>query len=90
MELDLAMSTPEPNKNEQSWKDLPAGHLPRATYFPAGLALATTLLFWSVISSGVIFLVGLMLFAVCLAGWIAEILHERAKQPKQAGGPERA
>jgi hypothetical protein len=44
------------------------------------MALGSALLFWGTITSWVILLVGLGLFAVTLSGWIAEILHER-KQP---------
>jgi len=39
--------------------------------------MGTTLIFWSFITSWVILLVGLGLFTAALAGWIAEIRHER-------------
>jgi hypothetical protein len=60
-----------------NWAPLPAESLPRPTYFPAGLAMGVTFLFWGLISSLVIFLVGLVLFAASLAGWITEIRYER-------------
>jgi hypothetical protein len=59
------------------WEELPHEHLPRPTYFPAGLAMGTTFIFWGLITSLVIFLVGLALFIASLAGWIAELYHER-------------
>ncbi|MEP6672579.1 MAG: hypothetical protein ABJF10_25675 [Chthoniobacter sp.] len=59
------------------WEPLPYKHLPRPNYFPAGLAMGTTFIFWGFITSWVIFLVGLGLFTAALAGWITEILHER-------------
>ena len=68
--------------NEQSpvarpkWELLPAEHLPRPTYFPAGLAMGIAFLFWGLITSLVTFLVGLALFIASLAGWITEIRHE--------------
>jgi hypothetical protein len=61
----------------QGWTALPHGRLARPNYFPAGLAMGTTLIFWGVITSWVVFLAGLGLFTAALAGWIAEIRHER-------------
>jgi hypothetical protein len=59
------------------WEQLPPGHLPRPTYFPAGMAMGAALFFWGIITSWLILLVGAGLFTVTLGGWIAEILHER-------------
>jgi hypothetical protein len=59
------------------WVTLPPAHIPRPTYFPSGLAMGTTFLFWGFITSWVICAVGLALFAAALAGWITEIRYER-------------
>jgi hypothetical protein len=59
------------------WNPLPAEHLPRPTYFPAGLAMGIAFFFWGLISSWVIIVVGLALFIASLAGWITEIRYER-------------
>ena len=59
------------------WEPLPHEHLPRPTYFPAGLAMGTTFIFWGLITSVVIFFVGVGLFIAALAGWITEMRHER-------------
>ncbi|WP_146180350.1 hypothetical protein [Opitutus sp. ER46] len=59
------------------WTPLPLEHLPAPTFWPAGLALAITFLFWGLISSWVILVIGLGLFAVSLGGWIKDIRHER-------------
>ena len=40
----LAPTTP-------GWDPLPPGHLPRPTYFPAGLAMGTAFIFWGLITS---------------------------------------
>jgi hypothetical protein len=61
----------------ENWEPLPPERLPRPTYFPAGLAMGTTFAFWGLITSWVIFLVGVGLFAAAMAGWITELLHER-------------
>jgi hypothetical protein len=68
----------DPNQSSihEGWEKLPDEHLPRPTYFPAGLAMGTTLVFWSLITSWVILVVGMGLVAASLAGWISEILHE--------------
>ncbi len=63
------------------WTTLPAEHLPRATFWPAGLALAITFIFWGLISSWVGLGVGLGLFAVSLSGWIADLRHEQKHHP---------
>lgn len=52
--------------------------LPNPTAWPVALALATTLLFWGMISSPIISGIGLALFAASLGGWIGDIRHERA------------
>ena len=56
---------------------VPHEQLPRPNFFPAGLAMGTTFIFWGLITSWVIFAVGIALFIAALAGWIYEILHER-------------
>jgi hypothetical protein len=59
------------------WEPLADERLPRPTYFPAGLAMGTALIFWGLITMWVILLAGLGLFIAALAGWICEICHER-------------
>jgi hypothetical protein len=68
-----------PDQNPRSlppgWSPLPEETLPRPTYFPAGLAMGVAFMFWGLISSWVVFLVGLALFGAALAGWITEIRY---------------
>jgi hypothetical protein len=59
------------------WEPLPPQSLPHPTYFPAGLAMGTAFLFWGLITSWVVLVVGLVLFSASLAGWITEIRYER-------------
>ena len=66
-------TTPTP----PGWEPLPLEHLPQPTFFPAGLAMGTTFIFWGFITSWVILVAGLGLFVAALAGWITEIRHER-------------
>ena len=59
------------------WTALPPEHLPKATFWPAGLALAITFTFWGLISSWVILVLGIALFVVSMAGWIDDLRDER-------------
>lgn len=76
---------PSPERSEpvipKGWTSLPLEHLPAPTFWPAGLALAITFLFWGLVSSWVVFVVGLGLFAASLAGWISDLRHERKHHP---------
>ena len=47
--------------------------IPRPTYVPAAMAFALTLTFWGLVTSPVVLAMGLVLFALSLAGWIAEM-----------------
>jgi multisubunit Na+/H+ antiporter MnhE subunit len=42
--------------------------------------MGTTFIFWGLITSWVIFLVGIGLFTAALAGWVSEIRHERKQR----------
>jgi hypothetical protein len=64
-------------RTHPDWEPLPPERLPRPTYFPAGMAMGAAFIFWGIITSWLILLVGAGLFTVTLGGWIAEILHER-------------
>jgi hypothetical protein len=70
----------EQSQNAESvppgWQVLPDTPLPHPTYFPAGLAMGAAFLFWGLITTWVVVLVGLVLFLASLAGWITEIRDE--------------
>lgn len=65
------------NEVPSGWTQLPLDHLPSPTFWPAGLGLGITFLCWGLITSWVVLVVGLIVFSGCLAGWIADIRHER-------------
>jgi hypothetical protein len=72
------MSEDHPRMNvPPGWERLAPEPLPRPTFFPSGVAMGTTFMFWGLITSWVILVVGIGLFAASLAGWIYEILRER-------------
>jgi hypothetical protein len=65
----------------EGWTRLPLEHLPSPTFWPAGLALGITFIFWSLITSWVVLVIGIALFAASLAGWISDLLHESKQHP---------
>lgn len=68
-------TSPAPSSGE--WTRLPPAHLPAPTFWPAAFGLGITFVFWGLISSSVVLIVGLVVFAGALAGWIADLRHER-------------
>ena|GEM_PF-1235735 len=69
-----------PTNVPAGWDSLPPEPLARPNFFPAGVAMGTTFIFWGLITSWVILVVGIGLFAASLAGWIYEILRERTRR----------
>lgn len=57
------------------WSRAKPEHIPRPTYWPAVMALGITFLFWGVVTTFLISGVGVLLFAIALAGWIGGLRH---------------
>jgi hypothetical protein len=62
--------------------DLPPGwsrarpeHIPRPTYWPAVLAFGLTLALWGFLTTWIISVVGIVLIAISLVGWIGDLRH---------------
>lgn len=62
--------------SHDSWIEPRPQNIPRPTYSPAVLALAVACLLWGLVTTYLISLLGVILFAVGLAGWIGELRHE--------------
>ncbi len=62
--------------HDHDWLPVEHEHLPRPTYWPAALALGITFLAWAIVTSPLIAVVGMLLFALALGGWIGDLLHE--------------
>ena len=62
------------------WQRLPDTPLPRPTYFPAGVAMGAAFLLWGLITTWVVWFVGVILFVAALAGWITELRYEYKSQ----------
>jgi hypothetical protein len=59
------------------WSPARPDHIPEPSYWPATVALGAMLLIWGIISTPLLAIPGLILFAAALAGWIGEMRHER-------------
>ena len=62
------------------WQRLPETPLAHPTYFPAGVAMGAAFLFWGLITTWVVLLVGVVLFVTAVDGWITELRHEYNSQ----------
>jgi len=54
--------------------------LPEPTFWPVTLALASTLLFWGILTTWIISAAGLVLFVLSLSGWIRDLLREQQNE----------
>ena len=61
---------------EEAWSTPKPEQIPKPTYWPAVLALATILLLWGVVTSWIISAVGVGLFLIAISGWIRELYHD--------------
>ena len=61
----------------EGWTLPKPARLPRPTYWPVAMALGITFVFWGLVASPAISVIGLALTGVALAGWIGELLRER-------------
>jgi uncharacterized membrane protein len=64
---------PEPTK---SWNSALPEHIPAPTFAPAALAFGISFFTWGLITSPVLWVIGLAIFVIALASWIGEIRHE--------------
>jgi hypothetical protein len=74
------MNTPEGPEDRNNTNDLRyfavPRKMPKPTLWPAGLALALTLVFWGLISSLIMTAVGFVFMGITLAGWIDGVKDE--------------
>jgi len=66
---------PAPVNIPPGWSRLDHIELPQPTYWPSVLALGITFLAWGLVTTWLITVIGLILFAVALAGWIGDLRH---------------
>lgn len=68
----------QPGTIPPGWSEPEPKEIPRPTYWPIVMAVAITFIFWGIVTSLIISGVGILLFALSLAGWIGDIRHENA------------
>ncbi|MCA1667245.1 MAG: hypothetical protein LC793_07575 [Thermomicrobia bacterium] len=70
-----APTTSGASSDHPDWETLPAAHLPRPTYWPVVLAVGILFLAWGIVTTIAISVIGLLLLALALGGWIGELRH---------------
>lgn len=79
--MNTEQNPPSPSPGlRPGWSQPKPERLPEPTAWPVALALGVTLILWGLVSSLVITSIGLVLFVAALAGWVADIRHERKHQ----------
>src|SRR5690242_15386856 len=63
-------------KLQPGWTPVEHEHLPEPTYWPAVMAFGITLLVWGIVTTWIITVVGVVIFALALVNWIGELLHD--------------
>lgn len=69
-------SNPHQPGGMEEWSRPKPEVLARPTWWPAALALGSTLVAWGLVTSLIIAGIGIAVFGWSLAGWIHEIRHE--------------
>ena len=57
------------------WNRAQPEHVPGPTYWPIVMALGITVIGWGIITTYILSAIGMILFAIALAGWIGELRH---------------
>ncbi|QKG52067.1 hypothetical protein [Hymenobacter sp. BRD67] len=58
------------------WPKARPEKLPKPTYWPFFLAMGLAFIFWGLLTTWVILVAGLLIFAIALGGWISILRHE--------------
>lgn len=67
---------PLPQPQPADWPKARPERLPAPTYWPFFLAVGLAFVFWGLLTTWVILVAGLIVFAIALAGWINILRHE--------------
>ena len=68
--------SPLPQPEPADWPKAHPERLPSPTYWPFFLAGGLAFVFWGLLTTWVILVAGLVVFAIALAGWINILRHE--------------
>lgn len=76
-EKEYPIQNPDPaEQQKEGWNQPQPARLPRPTFWPAVLAFGIVLIPLGIITNLIISGVGLIIFALGLAGWIGELRNE--------------
>lgn len=67
---------PPPSDLPPGWNRPKPEIMTHSTWWPAFLSLGVTFIAWGFVTSFFVLIIGLITFAVSLAGWIGDIRHE--------------
>jgi len=62
---------------EANWQKARPEELPEPTYWPFFLAMGLNFIFWGLLTTRIILLAGLLIFAIALTCWINLVRHDR-------------
>ncbi len=81
---ELPASAPSPAQPDfpGDWSVPQPEELPRPTFAPAGVAFGATFLLWGLLTSYLVSIIGLLVFAASLALWIREMLLEQKREQR--------
>lgn len=71
------MNEPSTIRNEEHRQKARPETLPKPTYWPFFLAMGLNFIFWGILTTWIIGLAGLLIFAVALTCWINLLRHDR-------------
>ncbi len=72
----MPFPSPLPQPQPTDWPKARPERLPQPTYWPFFLAVGLAFMFWGLLTTWVILVAGLVVFAIALAGWINILRHE--------------
>lgn len=61
---------------DDGWTKPQNMHIPDSTYMPVVMALGMVCIFWGILTTPLLSLVGAVLFVISITGWIGELRHE--------------
>lgn len=79
------MEHPESTKFDPKpdWNDARPVLLAKPTWWPMALALGATFICWGLVTSLFIVGIGIIVFAISLAGWIGDIRNEQHEEHQE-------
>lgn len=68
--------SPEAARASVEWIKPQGVNIPEPTYMPLVLALGVMCIFWGIVTTYLMSLVGVVFFVIGISGWIGDLRHE--------------